>query len=346
MGVRSKNHVVRGGPPASTIGSAQAMPAEAQSPTVGGAAPEPDQGLSAIRTTGLTKDYGSRRAIDDLTIDVPSGVVVGFVGPNGAGKTTTIRILLGLIAPTAGSAEVLGTPISRPSAYLPQVGALAEGPAFYPTLSGRRNLEVLAALGSIGHERVATALEEVELTERADDLYRTYSMGMKQRLGLAAALLPQPRLLILDEPVNGLDPAGILAVRSLFTRLAADGVTVFVSSHLLSEVQHVASWLVMLKEGRLIFNGPTVKALGMQRGMLVVGCEEGEPARVAALAAKAGYRAAVGDDRRIRIEAPVEFAGRLNRDAMRAGIVLNELHFERATLEDTFFALTEGGGSS
>jgi ABC-2 type transport system ATP-binding protein len=341
MGARSEKHAGLGGPPSPTIGDKQDTAAEA-SPS----ASVLDQAVPAIRTIGLTKDYGARRAIDDLTMDIPSGVVVGFVGPNGAGKTTTIRILLGLIAPTAGSAEVLGTPISQPSAYLPRVGAMAEGPAFYPTLSGRRNLEVLAALGSIGRERVVIALEAVKLTERADDLYRTYSMGMKQRLGLAAALLPQPHLLILDEPVNGLDPAGILAVRNLFARLAADGVTVFVSSHLLSEVQHVASWIVMLTEGRAIFNGPTAKALGMQRGMLVVGCDEGEPASVAALAGKAGYRAAVGDDRRIRIEAPAEFAGRLNREAMGAGIVLNELHFERATLEDTFFALTEAAGSS
>jgi ABC-2 type transport system ATP-binding protein len=294
----------------------------------------------AIRTVGLTKDYGSRRAIDDLTIEVPGSLVAGFVGPNGAGKTTTIRILLGLIAPTTGSAEVLGAPVGRANAYLPGVGAMIEGPAFYPTLSGRRNLEVLAALGGIDRKRVLVTLEMVGLSDRGDDLFRSYSMGMKQRLGLAAALLPEPRLLILDEPVNGLDPAGIMEVRDLFARLAADGVTIFVSSHLLSEVQHVATWLVMLKEGHIVFNGPTAKALSRQRGVLLVGCEQCEPTTVVELARAAGYVATVGDDRRIRVQAPPEFAGRLNEEAMRAGVVLNELHYERPTLEETFFALT------
>jgi ABC-2 type transport system ATP-binding protein len=296
----------------------------------------------AIRTAVLTKDYGSRRAVDGLTIEVPVGVVAGFVGPNGAGKTTTIRMLLGLIDPTAGTAEVLGVPTTRPAQYLRQVGALIEGPAFYPTLSGRRNLDALAALGGFAPKRVAEVLELVRLADRAGDQYRNYSLGMKQRLGIAAALLGEPRLLILDEPANGLDPAGIIEVRELLAALAADGVTVFVSSHLLSEVQHVAGWLVMLKEGRLLHAGPAAEALALQRGALIARSEQGcDPAIVAAIAENAGY-AVDGRDGRLRIDAPGEFAGELNRQAMKASVTLTELHFERPSLEETFFALTSG----
>jgi len=303
---------------------------------------------SAIRTAGLTKDYGRLRAVDGLTIEVPVGAVAGFVGPNGAGKSTTIRMLLGLVAPTAGSGEVLGVPISRPADYLARVGAMIEGPAFYPTLSGRRNLQALAALGGFSRKQVDEVLETVHLADRAGDAYRSYSTGMKQRLGIAAALLGEPRLLILDEPVNGLDPAGIIEVRELLGALAARGVTVFVSSHLLSEVQLVAGWLVMIKQGRLLYDGPTEQALALQRGVLVV-AGDGEDGRgpgvLVGIAERAGYPVTVGEDRLLRVEAPAEFAGELNRAAMLAGVTLTELHYERPTLEEAFFAITETGAS-
>jgi ABC-2 type transport system ATP-binding protein len=295
----------------------------------------------AIRANGLVKDYDGLRAVDHLSFEVPAGVVAGFVGPNGAGKTTTIRMLLGLMRPSEGSAEVLGAPTSRPAEYLPHVGALIEGPAFYPTLSGRANLEALAVLGGFDRAQVERVLALVGLAERGRDEYRTYSLGMKQRLGIAAALLGNPRLLILDEPVNGLDPAGIIDVRTLLAELAATGVTVFVSSHLLAEVEQVAGWLVMLKQGRLLYDGPATEALALRRGVLVVACENGAgPNVVAALAREAGYEVAAIDGS-LRIAAPPEFAGELNRRAMQAGVTLTELHFRRPSLEEAFFALTE-----
>jgi ABC-2 type transport system ATP-binding protein len=160
----------------------------------------------AIRTSGLTKRYGSRAVVDGIDLELPRGIISGFVGPNGAGKTTTLRMLLGLIRPSAGSGEVLGAPITTPAAYLARVGALIESPAFYPTVSGRRNLEILAALGRHDRRRADALLDQVGLAGRGGDAFKSYSLGMKQRLGIAAALLPDPELLVLDEPTNGLDP--------------------------------------------------------------------------------------------------------------------------------------------
>ncbi len=170
------------------------------------AANDVPSGRLSIETHGLSKHFGQRKAVDGLTISIPAGTIAGFVGPNGAGKTTTIRLLLGLVRPSAGSATILGQPLTHPERYLPRVGALIEAPAFYPSLSGRTNLEVLAHLGGHPRSRVGQLLELVELNDRGADPVRTYSQGMKQRLGGAMALLPDPDLLILDEPANGLDP--------------------------------------------------------------------------------------------------------------------------------------------
>ena len=164
---------------------------------------------SVISAKNLTKRYGNLTAVDHATFEIPIGAITGFVGPNGSGKTTTIRMLLGLVRPSDGSAQILEHSISEPATYLPYVGAMIEGPAFYPALSGRENLRVLARLGNFPFERVEKLLELVGLADRADSKFKTYSLGMKQRLGIAAALLPDPKVLILDEPVNGLDPAGI-----------------------------------------------------------------------------------------------------------------------------------------
>src|ERR1017187_9471412 len=183
----------------------------------------------AIRVEGLTKCLGHRVAVDHASFDVPAGTVTGFVGPNCAGKTTTLRMLVGLVRPTSGGAVVFGHSIESPGSYLPRVGALIDGPAFYPGLSGRRNLEVLRTLGRFDPARVDAVVGLVGLADRADDLFRTYSRGMKQRLGIAAALLGEPDLLILDEPTNGLDPAGIRDVRQLVARIAQSGLTVLVS---------------------------------------------------------------------------------------------------------------------
>ncbi|MGZ4730413.1 MAG: ATP-binding cassette domain-containing protein, partial [Acidimicrobiales bacterium] len=231
-----------------------------------------------LQIQGLTKRYGDRCAVDHLDFSVPPGVVCGFVGPNGAGKTTTIRMLLGLISPTEGTGEILGHPLSHPSAYLRRVGAMIEGPAFYPSLSGRRNLEVLARLGGIHRHRVDEVLEVVQLADRAGDHYGKYSLGMKQRLGIAAALLPDPDLLVLDEPTNGLDPPGIRDLRGLLRDLADAGMTVFVSSHLLDELQQICDHLVVIDQGRLLFSGGVDDFLGVREPQLTVTPED--PARL------------------------------------------------------------------
>ena len=191
-----------------------------------------------VETNALTKRYGRTLAVDDVSLTVRTGEVYGFLGPNGAGKTTTMRMLLGLVRPTSGSLRIAGrAPGDR--GHLDQVGALVEGPAFYPYLSGRQNLRALARHAGVSIDRVDVVLDQVELTDRAGSRYDTYSLGMKQRLGLAAALLKDPRLLILDEPTNGLDPAGMADMRALIRGLSRDGVTVLLSSHLLGEVQQV-----------------------------------------------------------------------------------------------------------
>jgi ABC-2 type transport system ATP-binding protein len=223
-------------------------------------------GAFAIETQGLSKHFGKRTAVDRLTISVPAGTITGFIGPNGAGKTTTIRLLLGLIRPDSGSATILGQPLSNPLGYLPRVGALIEAPAFYPSLSAQTNLDVLARLGGYASSRMRDVLDLVELSDRAHDRVGSYSLGMKQRLGVAMALLPDPDLLILDEPANGLDPLGIIGTRDLLRRLREQGKTIFLSSHLLGELEQVADWLVMLHQGKALYNGPARTFLDQHHG--------------------------------------------------------------------------------
>jgi ABC-2 type transport system ATP-binding protein len=211
----------------------------------------------ALATSGLTKRYGPRVALDGLDLSVPSGVVYGFLGPNGAGKTTTMRILTGLVHPDAGQVELLGKPFGRRDRRrLFEVGSLIEAPSFYPFLSGRENLRALGATGApTSDARIGDLLELVNLGARADDRVSGYSLGMKQRLGIAGALLSDPRLLLLDEPANGLDPAGIAGMRDTLRALAARGTTVFVSSHILSEVQQLADVVGIIARGRLVREG-------------------------------------------------------------------------------------------
>ena len=231
----------------------------------------PDHPELALATRGLRKSYGSHRALDGLDLSVPSGVVYGFLGPNGAGKTTTMRLLTGLIHPDGGTIEVLGKPFSRRDRHrLYEVGALVESPTFYPYLSGRSNLRELAAVGSpVSRGRIEEVLELVGLQDRANDAVQTYSLGMKQRLGIAAALLSDPRLLLLDEPANGLDPAGIVAMRDTLRHLAAEGKTVFVSSHQLAEVQVMADVVGIIAAGRLVREGPLADLLAAQESVRV-----------------------------------------------------------------------------
>ena len=297
---------------------------------------------AAVRTTALTKRYKQRLAVDAVDIELPVGVVSGFVGPNGAGKTTTIQLLLGLCRPTSGTAQVLGRPISDPASYLGRVGALIEAPSFYPSLSGRRNLEVLTRLGRINSSRIAEVLELVELSDRANDFVRAYSLGMKQRLGVAAALLPNPELCILDEPTNGLDPAGIREMRSVIRGLADRGITVFVSSHLLGEIEAICDHLVMIDSGRIVFQGGVDRLIGAQQSEIVATPEHPADApALAVLCVAAGRPARVdGDD--VRVQAPADWAPELNRQAMAGGITLRGLAVVRASLEEAYFAITEG----
>jgi ABC-2 type transport system ATP-binding protein len=296
---------------------------------------------AAIRTHGLTKVYGGRTVVDGVDLLVPRGSICGFVGPNGAGKTTTLRMLLGLVRPTQGGGEVLGRSVDHPADYLARVGSLIEGPAFYPTLSARSNLRALASLGGFPRTRVDEVLEIVELRDRAGDLFRTYSLGMKQRLGVAAALLPNPELLVLDEPTNGLDPGGIIETRALLRRFREQGMTVFVSSHLLAELEQVADWLVLIDQGRLAFQGPIGDLVGSSKAtLLVAGESRADLEVIAAVARRLGSGATVVDNH-VRID-DATVAAELNRAAMKAGVTLTELTVQRATLEDSFLAVTGG----
>lgn len=296
---------------------------------------------AAIETHGLSKHFGQRKAVDGLTISIPAGTIAGFVGPNGAGKTTTIRLLLGLVRPNAGSATMLGQPLTHPERYLPRVGALIEAPAFYPSLSGRTNLEVLARLGGHPRSRVDQLLELVELNDRGADPVRTYSQGMKQRLGVAMALLPDPDLLILDEPANGLDPLGIIQMRDLLRRLREQGKTIFLSSHLLGELEQVTDWLVMLNLGKALFSGPARELLD-RRGELVVEAEEATQLDlVAQIAREAGYPV-TQENRSLRIICPPSFAEDLNRRAREAGATHIAIRTKEASLEEHFLAMLKG----
>jgi len=302
----------------------------------------------AVQTRGLQKSYGCRIVVDDVDLHLPTGVVSGFVGPNGAGKTTTIRMLLGLVRPSAGSGHVLGQSIARPTHYLPQVGALIDGPAFTPSLSGADNLKVLARAGGLPTGRVGEVLERVGLGDRGRDAYKAYSLGMKQRLGIAAALLPQPRLLILDEPTNGLDPAGIVQVRDLISSFRDEGMTVFVSSHLLAEIEQVADHLVMIQQGKLVFQGPVKELVAAQVPELLAVPERPEDVDlVADIAAALGWPTDLADGV-VRVQMPAnldqfqhaERATELNRRAHAVGVTLSRLEVQRPTLEQAFFTVT------
>ena len=303
------------------------------------------RGDLAVDVSGLTKRFGQRLVVDAVDLAIPSRSVCGFVGPNGAGKTTTIRMLLGLIQPSAGRGTVLGGDLRSPESYLHKVGALIESPAFYPQLSGKNNLLALARLGGIDAALIASVLDRVGLLQRSADSYRSYSLGMKQRLGIAAALLASPELLILDEPTNGLDPAGIVEMRDLIRSLADEGMTVFVSSHLLAEIEHICDRLIMISDGKTVFQGQ-VAALRATRGDELILRPEATSslASLVALLQQAGFVARVEDDdsgvQMVAVEAGIDQAGPLNRLAMDADITLIHISERARSLEEAFFELT------
>jgi ABC-2 type transport system ATP-binding protein len=234
---------------------------------------------SVLRTYDLTKHYGSRIAVDHLNLEVRRGEIVGFLGPNGAGKTTSIRMLLNLISPTSGRIELFGRDLASERAHLlPRIGALVETPALYLHMTGQGNLRAVGAvLGGVSRQRIETVLSQIGLQARQKDRVRTYSLGMKQRLGVGIALLNNPDLLILDEPANGLDPSGIVEMRDLLHRLAGEGKTVFLSSHLLGEVQQICSRVVFLNAGKLVAD-KTVEELTRGQGEYAVQLEHAQEA--------------------------------------------------------------------
>lgn len=294
----------------------------------------------AVAVQDLSKKYGDTFAVSHANFEVPMGTVCGFVGPNGSGKTTTIRMLLGLISPTGGSGEILGHSIKHPEKYLASVGAMIEGPAFYPALTGRENLNVLATLGGYGTDHVQSLLVRVGLGDRGNSKYKTYSLGMKQRLGIAAALLPNPKLLILDEPTNGLDPEGIQEIRDLLKSLAQEGTTVFVSSHLLSELELISQHLVMLRKGKVLFAGKIEDLfLAQQPFILVKALNESDLPKISEIAAAAGHKSTIRSGV-AHIEGPAEWAAELNKSAFAAGITLSQLSPMLPSLEETFFEMT------
>src|SRR5262245_18486354 len=306
-------------------------------------------GTLALATRGLRKSYGSRLALDGLDLSVPSGVVYGFLGPNGAGKTTTMRLLTGLLHPDAGDIELLGQPFGRGDRRrLFEVGALIESPSFYPYLSGRANLHALAASGApVPKGRIGERLEPVGLRERARDKLSGYSLGMKQRLGIAGALLSDPKLLLLDEPANGLDPAGIVAMRETLRRLAASGKTVFVSSHLLAEVQVLADVVGIIARGRLVREG-ALETLLTDQGVVRVRVSRAESAAArAALEGLAPVDADGGDADEAWLTVHVEpgRAAEVNRALAAAGIYASGLE-SGTDLEMLFLELTGGEASS
>jgi ABC-2 type transport system ATP-binding protein len=249
-------------------------------------------------------------------------------------------MLLGLITPTGGTAEVLGESITHPEKYLARVGAMIEGPAFYPALSGEENLKVLATLGGYPIERVVQLIKTVGLEGRGKSKYKTYSLGMKQRLGIAAALLPEPKVLVLDEPTNGLDPEGIQEVRDLLKKLASEGTTVFVSSHLLSELELISEYIVMLRKGEVVFAGPIQDLFLMQQPFILVKTDsQSDLQKIVEIAQADGHKATIRSEV-AHIEGPAEWAGVLNRKAFDAGILITQLSPQMPNLEETFFEMT------
>lgn len=293
---------------------------------------------AVIRTKALTKRFGSRIAVDGIDLEVRSGEIFGFLGPNGAGKTTTIGMLLGLIRPTSGQAYVLGYDVQRQAeAALRHVGAMIEAPAFYPYLSGRDNLRVLARAAGLPDRRVEDVLAQVDLTTRARDRFGTYSQGMKQRLGIAAALLHEPRLIMLDEPTNGLDPAGQLEIRNLVRSLSGSGRTVFLCSHLLHEVEQICQRVAILKQGRIIAQGEVSTLL--RRGVLVRTIGERERAEMVLRSAPWVARVSAYGDA-LLIDAPGDRTADINALLTADGIPVAEIRHYETSLEEFFLEVT------
>jgi ABC-2 type transport system ATP-binding protein len=303
--------------------------------------------VPVIEVEGLRKVYrgragGRTRAVDGLDLEVPEGGVFGFLGPNGSGKTTTIRCLLGLVRASAGTTRLLGADPAALAGVIRRVGSMVETPAFFPNFSGRRNLELHARIDGIGPSAVDRALDQVGLASRARDPFRAYSLGMKQRLGLAAAIVRDPEVLILDEPANGLDPAGIKEVRDLVRRLGEEGRTVFVSSHLLGEVQQMCDRVAILARGRLVTTGTVDEVLAHGHpARLIVRIDDRASASEALRSA--GFEVST-DGGALEVVADATDGARVNQVLADAGLYLSELRPAEVDLETVFLELTEAAG--
>jgi ABC-2 type transport system ATP-binding protein len=292
-----------------------------------------------VEVSGLTKRYGDTLAVDGVDLTVLPGEVYGFLGPNGAGKTTTLRILTGLIAPTSGDVRVLGGQPGQAD-VLGRTGSMIESPAFYPYLSGLDNLRLLAEYADVPRQRIDEVLELVDLADRAKDRFSTYSLGMKQRLGVAAALLKDPELVILDEPTNGLDPAGMRDMRRLIRELGSDGRTVLLSSHLLGEVQQICDRVGIINSGRMVAEHNVEELRGEQE--LVVRATPRDTAQ-SVLTDFLGTGTVHLYDDTLRVKVDPGRAAEVNRVLVEAGLAVSELHSTERALEDIFFELTTSG---
>jgi ABC-2 type transport system ATP-binding protein len=312
------------------------------------AGPPPGDPVAAISSTGLTKRFrGGQVAVDGVSLAVPAGSVYGFLGPNGSGKTTTIRMLLGLIYPTSGEHELLGTPMpAGATTVLTRVGSLVEGPAFHPQLSGRANLARCDAADrtadpATAADRISAALDRVGLLAAARKRYRAYSLGMKQRLAIAAGLLQPRDLMILDEPTNGLDPQGTREVRSLIREIAAGGTTVFVSSHLLAEVEQISTHVGVMRTGQLVFQG-TLAGL-RDRGSARILVRTAEPEQAVKILAGRGLADVRAGPQEASAQLGEQRPEEINAALVHAGVPVAGLETPRPSLEDLFVELTGEG---
>ncbi len=298
-----------------------------------------------LEVRGLVKRYGELVAVADVDLTIQAGDVYGYLGPNGAGKTTSLRMMLGLIRPTEGIVKVFGRDPWASVHALDGVAGFVEAPTFYPYLNGRRNLELLAAFdGRSSPGQIERALETVELADRAHDKVRGYSHGMRQRLGIAAALLREPQLLLLDEPTTGLDPGGMRDMRVLVRRLADEGITIMLSSHLLSEVEEVCNRVGIVQAGKIVYEGEIAALKRSAGGLYTVQTTDDERA-LAICSAQRGITDARRDDGRIWFSAGEEHAvAALSQALIEGGALIRSLQPQSARLEDLFFSLTEGAG--
>ena len=300
--------------------------------------------MSVISARGLVKRYGRARAVDGLDLDVARGEIVGFLGPNGAGKTTTLRMLAGLIRPSAGSAEILGHAV--PGVGLRRVGTMIEEPSFYPYMSGRDNLRYAAMLhGDVPEERTVEVLRFTRMENAADKKLRAYSQGMRQRLGLARALLHRPDVLLLDEPTNGLDPVGIAEIRENLRTVAREGVTVLISSHILAEIEKLVDRVIAIERGRLIFDGPLHELIErIEEATVAMRLEATDAGALRAALEARGLTVEAPDPGHARVRLPQAEVPALLRALTGEGIELLEARREGEDLEGAYLSLLREDG--